>query len=51
MYDWEREALGVDTLGQISGAVKTRLGLTDGQHIAVRLLPAKLHKPDAPHHR
>ncbi len=25
MYDWEREALGVDTLGQIRGAVKTRM--------------------------
>jgi len=31
--------------------IKTRLGLTDGQHISVRLLPAQLHKPDAPHHR
>ena len=25
MYDWEREALGVDTLGQIRGAIKTRM--------------------------
>ena len=31
--------------------IKTRLGLTDGQHIEVRLLPAKLHRPDAPHQR
>ena len=25
MYDWEREALGVDTLGQIRGAIRTRM--------------------------
>ena len=25
MYDWEREALGIDTLGQIRGAVRTRM--------------------------
>jgi hypothetical protein len=25
MYDWEREALGVDTLGQIRGAIRTQM--------------------------
>ncbi len=29
----------------------TRLGLTEGQDISVRLLPAQLHRPDAPHQR
>lgn len=29
----------------------TRLGLTEGQNIAVRLLPAQLHRPDAPRQR
>ena len=28
-----------------------RLRLTDGQQISVRLLPAGLHRPDAPHQR
>lgn len=25
MFDWEREALGIDTMGQIRGAVRTRM--------------------------
>ena len=29
----------------------TRLRLTDEQNISVRLLPAQLHRPDAPHQR
>ena len=28
-----------------------RLQLADGQHISVSLLPATLHRPDAPHQR
>ena len=31
--------------------IESRLGLTDGQQIAISLLPAQLHKPDAPHQR
>ena len=31
--------------------IESRLGLTDGQQVAISLLPAELHKPDAPHQR
>lgn len=46
MYDWEREALGIDTLGQIRGAVRTRMRVDLVNPSAQAWWIATLYGPD-----